>query len=202
MPIVSRLFGPTTKIKDIQGHAKLSKGRKRPEDSVTAALVYWFLLRLYLLRMSSTLLGQERSLIMEIWLVSLVNHASNACKNNKSHIMLWCLVPHHADNLGTITRHPANFGAITRHAKTLCHSQVKKVSYPTAIKQSIQGPTYCILLYLRTWFDNLVNHVHRAWTWHWKMMWTLNFKYPCSFSELSWFFSFFNQNLPPVLFLV
>ena len=40
--------------------------------------------------------------------------------------MLWCSVPHHADNLGTITRHPANFGAITRHAKTLCHSQVKK----------------------------------------------------------------------------
>ena len=40
MPIVSRLFGPTTKIKDIQGQAKLSKVRKRPKDSVTAALVY------------------------------------------------------------------------------------------------------------------------------------------------------------------
>ena len=40
MPFVSRLLGPTAKIKDIQGQAKLSKGRKRPEDSVTAALVY------------------------------------------------------------------------------------------------------------------------------------------------------------------
>ena len=30
----------TTKIKDIQGQAKLSKVRKRPKDSVTAALVY------------------------------------------------------------------------------------------------------------------------------------------------------------------
>ena len=40
MPFVSRLLGPTAKIKDIQGQAKLSKGRKRPEDSVTTALVY------------------------------------------------------------------------------------------------------------------------------------------------------------------
>ena len=40
MPIVSRLFGPTAKIIDIQGQAKLSKGRKRPEDSITAAWVY------------------------------------------------------------------------------------------------------------------------------------------------------------------
>ena len=40
MPFASRLFGPTAKIKDIQGQAKPSKGRKKPEDSVTAALVY------------------------------------------------------------------------------------------------------------------------------------------------------------------
>ena len=59
MPIVSRLFGPTAKIKDIQGQAKLSKGRKRPEDSITAALVYLFLAGLYFLWMSDTLLGQR-----------------------------------------------------------------------------------------------------------------------------------------------
>ena len=40
MPIVLPLFGPTTKIKDIKGQAKISKGRKRPENSVTAAKVY------------------------------------------------------------------------------------------------------------------------------------------------------------------
>ena len=45
MPIVLPLFGPTTKIKDIKGQAKISKGRKRPENSVTAAKVYWSLLR-------------------------------------------------------------------------------------------------------------------------------------------------------------
>ena len=38
--------------------------------------------------------------------------------------MLWCPVPHHADNLGSITHHPVNFGAITRHAKI--HSLPRK----------------------------------------------------------------------------
>ena len=40
MHIVLRLFGPTWKIKDIKGQAKVSKGRKRPENSLTAAMVY------------------------------------------------------------------------------------------------------------------------------------------------------------------
>ena len=40
MYIVLRLFGPTRKIKDIKGQAKVSKGRKRPENSVTAATLY------------------------------------------------------------------------------------------------------------------------------------------------------------------
>ena len=39
MHIVLRLFGPR-KIKDIKGQAKVSKGRKRPEKSLTAAMVY------------------------------------------------------------------------------------------------------------------------------------------------------------------
>ena len=121
MPFVSRLFGPTAKIKDIQGQAKLSKGRKRPEDSVTAALVYWFLLRVYLLLMSGILLGQRASTYHGNLISKSCKSRVTACKNSKSRIMLWCPVPHHADNLGTITRHPANFGAITRHVKTLCH---------------------------------------------------------------------------------
>ena len=40
MHIVLRLFGPTWKIKDIKGQAKVSKERKRPEKSLTAAMVY------------------------------------------------------------------------------------------------------------------------------------------------------------------
>ena len=40
MNIMLRLFGPTRKIKDIKGQAKVSKGRKRPENSVKAATVY------------------------------------------------------------------------------------------------------------------------------------------------------------------
>ena len=40
MPNVLRLFGPTTQIKVIKGQSKVSKGRKRPENSVTAATVY------------------------------------------------------------------------------------------------------------------------------------------------------------------
>ena len=40
MHIVLRLFGPTWKIKDIKGQAKVSKRRKRPENSLTAAMVY------------------------------------------------------------------------------------------------------------------------------------------------------------------
>ena len=40
MHIVLRLFGPTRKIKDIKGQGKVSKGRERPENSVTAATVY------------------------------------------------------------------------------------------------------------------------------------------------------------------
>ena len=117
----SRLLGPTAKIKDIQGQAKLSKGRKRPEDSVTAALVYWFLLRVYLLLMSGILLGQRAFTYHGNLISKSCKSRVTAGKNSKSRIMLWCPVPHHADNLGTITRHPANFGAITRHAKTLCH---------------------------------------------------------------------------------
>ena len=34
MNIMLRLFGPTRKIKDIKGQAKVSKGRKRPENSL------------------------------------------------------------------------------------------------------------------------------------------------------------------------
>ena len=44
MHIVLRLFGPTWKIKDIKGQAKVSQGRKRTENSVTAATVYRSLL--------------------------------------------------------------------------------------------------------------------------------------------------------------
>ena len=40
MPIVLRLFGPTTQIKVIKGQSKVSKGQKRPENTVTAATVY------------------------------------------------------------------------------------------------------------------------------------------------------------------
>ena len=40
MSIVLRLFGITTKIKEIKGQAKVSKERKRPENIVTAATVY------------------------------------------------------------------------------------------------------------------------------------------------------------------
>ena len=60
MHIVLRLFGPW-KIKDIKGQAKVSKGRKRTENSVTAATVYRSLLRPYLLWMIGFLLVKERS---------------------------------------------------------------------------------------------------------------------------------------------
>ena len=40
MNIMLRLFGPTRKIKDIKGQAKVSKGRKRQENSVPAVKVY------------------------------------------------------------------------------------------------------------------------------------------------------------------
>ena len=51
MPIVLRLYGSTTQIKDIKGQAKVSKGgkKKKPENSIMAATVYWSLLKVYLL---------------------------------------------------------------------------------------------------------------------------------------------------------
>ena len=120
MHIVLRLFGPTRKTKDIKSQAKVGKGRKWPENSVTAATIYWSLSRLYLLWM-----------IGSSWSKSAHYHGnliSKSCRsrvthlyNRKSRIKWWCPIPRQADNLGSVTRHPANFGAITRHAKTLCH---------------------------------------------------------------------------------
>ena len=38
--LLCQLFGPTTQIKVIKGQSKVSKGQKRPENTVTAATVY------------------------------------------------------------------------------------------------------------------------------------------------------------------
>lgn len=54
MPIVLRLYGSTTQIKDIKGQAKVKQRsakeeKKKPENSIMAATVYWSLLKVYLL---------------------------------------------------------------------------------------------------------------------------------------------------------